>query len=76
VSGPVELVRLAALAAREIQDGAVCFVGVGVPSLAAMAAKRHHAAGAVLVYEWGAIDTVPPVPPLRPAALPWSPIPR
>jgi glutaconate CoA-transferase subunit B len=59
-----EQVRLAALAAREIGDGAVCFVGVGVPSLAAMAAKRHHAAAAVLVYESGAIDTDPPTPPL------------
>jgi glutaconate CoA-transferase subunit B len=59
-----EPVRLAALAAREIRDGAVCFVGVGVPSLAAMAAKRHHAVRAVLIYESGAIDTDPPVPPL------------
>jgi glutaconate CoA-transferase subunit B len=61
---PAEPVRLAALAAREIRDRAVCFVGVGVPSLAAMAAKRHHAAGAVLIYESGAIDTDPPLPPL------------
>jgi glutaconate CoA-transferase, subunit B len=59
-----EAVRLAAIAAREIQDRDVCFVGVGVPSLAAMAAKRHHAPGAVLIYESGAIDTDPPVPPL------------
>jgi glutaconate CoA-transferase subunit B len=61
---PAEPVRLAALAAREIRDRAVCFVGVGVPSLAAMAAKRHHAARAVLIYESGAIDTDPPLPPL------------
>jgi glutaconate CoA-transferase subunit B len=64
VSAVAEPVRLAALAAREIRDGAVCFVGIGVPSLAAMAAKRHHASEAVLVYESGAVDTEPPVPPL------------
>jgi glutaconate CoA-transferase, subunit B len=64
VSAVAETVRFAALAAREIRDGAVCFVGIGVPSLAAMAAKRHHAREAILVYESGAIDTEPPVPPL------------
>ena len=31
----------------------VCFVGIGVPSLAAMAAKRFHAPKAILVYEIG-----------------------
>ena len=59
-----ELVRFIALAAREIRDGEVCFVGIGVPSLAAMAAKRHHAPHAVLIYESGAIDADPPKPPL------------
>jgi glutaconate CoA-transferase, subunit B len=59
-----ESIRFVALAAREILDGQVCFVGVGVPSLAAMAAKRRHAPNAVLVYESGAVDTMPPTPPL------------
>jgi glutaconate CoA-transferase, subunit B len=59
-----EAVRFIALAAREIRDGDVCFVGIGVPSLAAMAAKRHHAPNAVLIYESGAVDADPPVPPL------------
>jgi len=63
-AGPDEIVRFVALAAREIRDGEVCFVGIGVPSLAAMAAKRHHAPGVVLVYESSAIDADPPVPPL------------
>lgn len=59
-----ETVRFIALAAREIRDGEVCFVGIGVPSLAAMTAKRHHAPNAVLIYESGAVDTDPPIPPL------------
>lgn len=56
--------RFVAMAAREIQDGEVCFVGIGVPSLAAMTAKRAHAPGAVLIYESGAVDADPPIPPL------------
>ena len=56
--------RMVLGAARELVDGAVCFVGVGVPSLAAMLAKRTHAPNLVLVYESGAIDTDPPEPPL------------
>jgi glutaconate CoA-transferase, subunit B len=64
VSARDEAVRLVALAAREIRDGEVCLVGIGMPSLAAMAAKRHHAPNAVLIYESGAVDTDPPTPPL------------
>ena len=37
------------LVAREIRDSQVCFVGIGVPSLAAMASKRFHAPKAILV---------------------------
>lgn len=59
-----EAVRFVALAAREIRDGDICFVGIGMPSLAAMAAKRHHAPRAVLIYESGAVDADPPIPPL------------
>jgi glutaconate CoA-transferase, subunit B len=57
-------VRFVALAAREIADRNVCFVGIGVPSLAAITAKAVHAPDAVLIYESGAIDCEPPVPPL------------
>jgi len=64
MAGNQESIRFIALAAREILDGQVCFVGVGVPSLAALTAKRYHAPNAVLVYESGAVDTVPPMPPL------------
>ena len=59
-----EEARFVALAAREIADGMVCFVGIGVPSLAAITAKRRHAPDSVLIYESGAVDASPPVPPL------------
>jgi glutaconate CoA-transferase subunit B len=59
-----EAERFVALAAREIADAKVLFVGIGVPSLAAIAAKRTHAPKSVLIYESGAIDALPPVPPL------------
>jgi glutaconate CoA-transferase subunit B len=64
-----EAVRFVALAAREIRDGEVCFVGIGTPSLAAMAAKRHHAPNVVLIYESGAVDADPPTPPLSTGSL-------
>ena len=46
-------------AARELHDGAVCFVGIGLPSTAANVARRTHAPGLVLVYESGAIGAKP-----------------
>jgi glutaconate CoA-transferase subunit B len=61
---PSEAERFVALAAREISNGAVCFVGIGVPSLAAITAKKTHAPDMVLIYESGAVDALPPVPPL------------
>jgi glutaconate CoA-transferase subunit B len=51
-------------AAAEIADGDVVFVGIGVPSLAAIVAKRTHAPKATLVYESGVVDALPDVPPL------------
>jgi len=51
-------------AARELPDGAVCFVGIGLPSLAANLARRLHAPRCVLVYESGCIGARPTVPPL------------
>jgi len=38
-------------ASRALHDGAVCFVGIGLPSTAANLARRVHAPGLVLVYE-------------------------
>ncbi|HEY2792943.1 MAG TPA: CoA-transferase subunit beta [Micromonosporaceae bacterium] len=51
-------------AARELRDGAVCFVGIGLPSTAANVARRTHAPGLVLVYESGAIGAKPDTLPL------------
>jgi glutaconate CoA-transferase subunit B len=51
-------------AAREISDGTVCFVGIGLPSTAANLARATHASRAVLIYESGCIgakpDRIPP----------------
>ncbi len=52
------------VAARELRDGVVCFVGIGLPSLAANLARRTHAPGVVLVYESGTIGAKPARPPL------------
>jgi glutaconate CoA-transferase subunit B len=51
-------------AARRLGDGAVCFVGIGLPSLAANLARRTHAPNTVLIYESGPIGSKPTVPPL------------
>lgn len=52
------------VAARELQDGVVCFVGIGLPSTAANLARRMHAPNAVLIYESGTIGAKPTKPPL------------
>lgn len=46
-------------AARELRGGAVCFVGIGLPSTASNLARRTHAPGLVLVYESGALGAKP-----------------
>jgi glutaconate CoA-transferase, subunit B len=46
-------------AARALRDGAVCFVGIGLPSTAANLARRTHAPDLVLVYESGTIGAKP-----------------
>jgi glutaconate CoA-transferase subunit B len=46
-------------AARRLHDGTVCFVGIGLPSLAANLARATHAPGCVLVYESGTIGAKP-----------------
>ncbi len=55
---------MAVEAARRLSDGAVCFVGIGLPSLAANLARRTHAPGCVLVYESGTIGSKPQLLPL------------
>lgn len=47
------------LAARALENGDVCLVGVGPPNAAANLARRLHAPDCVLVYESGAIGAKP-----------------
>lgn len=51
-------------AARRLSDGAVCFVGIGLPSTAANLARLTHAPDVVLIYESGPIGAKPSVLPL------------
>lgn len=46
-------------AARALNDGTVCFVGIGLPSTAANLARRSHAPEAVLIYESGCLGAKP-----------------
>jgi len=51
-------------AARQLRNGAVCFVGIGLPSAACNLARQTHAPDLVLIYESGTVDTKPRVLPL------------
>jgi len=51
-------------AARMVRNGAVLFVGIGLPSAAANLARRLQAPDAVLIYESGAIGAKPTILPL------------
>ena len=50
---------MAVEAARRLDDGTVCFVGIGLPSVAANLARRTHAPACVLIYESGTIGAKP-----------------
>jgi glutaconate CoA-transferase, subunit B len=50
---------MAVEASRRLNNDSVCFVGIGLPSLAANLARRTHAPGCVLVYESGTIGAKP-----------------
>jgi glutaconate CoA-transferase subunit B len=51
-------------AARQLRNGAVCFVGIGLPSAACNLARMTHAPDLVLIYESGTVGTKPKVLPL------------
>jgi glutaconate CoA-transferase subunit B len=51
-------------AARQLRDGALCFVGIGLPSAACNLARLRHAPNLVLIYESGTVGTKPSVLPL------------
>ncbi|HEY2218616.1 MAG TPA: CoA-transferase [Gaiellaceae bacterium] len=55
---------MAVEASRRLDDGTVCLVGIGLPSVAANLARRTHAPGCVLVYESGTIGAKPQELPL------------
>src|SRR5690242_15609182 len=46
-------------AARQLRDGEVVFVGIGLPNLACNLARRLHAPNLVLIYESGAVGADP-----------------
>jgi glutaconate CoA-transferase subunit B len=46
-------------AARALTDAMTCFVGIGLPSVAANLARATHAPGLVLIYESGTIGAKP-----------------
>jgi glutaconate CoA-transferase subunit B len=50
---------MAAVAARELSDGEVVFVGIGLPNLACNLARYTHAPHLVLIYESGAVGAAP-----------------
>jgi glutaconate CoA-transferase, subunit B len=51
-------------ASRRLDDSTVCFVGIGLPSVAANLARRTHAPGCTLIYESGTIGAKPACLPL------------
>lgn len=59
-----EELNLVVATSLSLTDGAIVFVGIGVPAMAAMVAKRTHAPNLVQVYESGAIDADPAILPL------------
>ena len=46
-------------AARQLNNGTVCFVGIGLPSAAANLARLTHAPNVVLIYESGTLGAKP-----------------
>jgi glutaconate CoA-transferase subunit B len=50
---------MAVAAARRLTDSNVCFVGIGLPSVAANLARHTHAPGCTLIYESGTIGAKP-----------------
>ena len=51
-------------AARQLNNGTVCFVGIGAPSAACNLARLTHAPDITLIYESGTIGAKPDVLPL------------
>ncbi len=60
-------------AARELRDGEVAFVGIGLPNLACNLARALQAPNLVLIYESGAVGAVPERLPVSIGDPRWSP---
>jgi glutaconate CoA-transferase subunit B len=58
-SGYTPSEMMTAVAARELRDGEVVFVGIGLPNLACNLARETHAPNLVLIYESGAVGAIP-----------------
>jgi glutaconate CoA-transferase, subunit B len=54
---PAEMMTV--VAARELRDGEVVFVGIGLPNLACNLARATHAPNLLLIYESGAVGAMP-----------------
>jgi glutaconate CoA-transferase subunit B len=54
---PAEM--MATVAARELRDGEVVYVGIGLPNLACNLARATHAPRLLLIYESGAVGAEP-----------------
>ena len=63
-TGPTTDEIMTVVAARELPDYSVCFVGIGLPSTAANLARLMRAPNVVLIYESGTIGSKPTRPPL------------
>src|SRR5213596_2978246 len=50
---------MASVAARELVDGEVVFVGIGLPNLACNLARATHAPALFMIYESGAVGAIP-----------------
>ena len=59
---PDEMMTIAA--SRRLHDGMSCFVGIGLPSVAANLARATHAPDLILIYESGPIGAKPTTLPL------------
>jgi glutaconate CoA-transferase subunit B len=51
--------QMTIVAARLLGNGSRCFVGIGLPSVAANLARTSHSPGSVLIYESGTIGAKP-----------------
>ena len=64
MSGPTADEVMTVAAARELRGRRTCFVGIGLPSIAASLARQVHEPNLVLIYESGPIDAKPTRAPL------------